>query len=218
MERDRRSIMAVSSANSLVSSVGKAAYIYDGTDDTWYPVAGSTNPGAHFTCTGNHSFGQPTTFDKNILAKNGINNFANIAARDAAITAPVAGIVCFIQDINQLQYYSNGWKVYGDNALLSSKTSSFTLALTDAGRTIEFDSATNVTVTIPKNVTVAFPIGTQISVIQTGAGAVSFAAADGTVTTILSKNSNKKIAARYSAATLIKKSTDSWYLIGDLTA
>lgn len=217
MERDKR-IMAISSANSLVSSVGKVAYIYDGTDDTWYPVAGSTNPAANITWTGNHSFGQPTTFDKNILAKNGINNFANVAARDAAITAPVAGIVCFIQDINQLQYYSNGWKVYGDDAHLASKTAGFTLALSDSGKTLEVDSATNVVVTIPKNVTVAFPVGSQLSFIQAGAGAVTFAAADGTVTTILSKNSNKKISARYSAATLIKKSTDSWYLIGDLTA
>jgi hypothetical protein len=210
--------MSVSSANSTVSSTGKIAYVYDGTDDTWYPVAGSVNTAGNFTWTGTHAFGQPTSFDKNILAKNGINNFANVVARDAAITAPVAGLVCFIQDINQLQYYYNGWKVYGDNALLSSKTASFTLALADTGRTIEFDSATNATVTIPKNVTVAFPIGSQISFIQTGAGAVTFAAADGSVTSILSKNSNKKIAARYSAATLIKKSTDSWYLIGDLTA
>lgn len=203
---------------TTISSVGKAAYIYDAATTTWYPLAGSTNPAADIDWTGTQSFANTTTFKSGVIARLGTNNFQNAAARDSAIPSPVAGTVCFIQDTKQLQYYDNGWKVYGDNALLSTKTSGFTIALTDSGRTIEVDSATNVAITIPKNATVAFPVGTQLSFIQVGAGSVTFAAADTLVTTILSKNSNKKIAARYSAATLIKKSTDSWYLIGDLTA
>ena len=211
MERDRR-IMAT------ISSVGKAAYIYDAATTTWYPLAGSTNPAADIEWTGTQSFTNTATFKGGVIARLGSNNFQNAAARDSAIPSPVAGTVCFIQDTKQLQYYDNGWKIYGDNALLSTKTSAFTIALADSGKTFEVDSSTNVAVTIPKNATVAFPVGTQLSFIQTGAGTVTFAAADTLVTTILSKNSNKKIAARYSAATLIKKSTDSWYLIGDLTA
>lgn len=204
---------------ATVSSVGKVAYIYDSSGSgTWYPLAGSTNPAADIDWTGTQSFANTTTFKGGVIARLGTNNFQNAAARDAAITSPVAGTVCFIQDTKQLQYYDNSWKVYGDNALLSSKTAAFTIALSDSGRTIEVDSASNLVVTIPKNATVAFPVGTQLSFIQTGAGSVTFTVEDSLVTTILSKNSNKKIAARYSAATLIKKTADSWYLIGDLTA
>jgi beta-lactamase superfamily II metal-dependent hydrolase len=63
---------------------------------------------------------------------------------------------------------------------------------------------------------VPFPTGTQIAFIQVGAGQTTFAAGPGVE--ILSKNSNKRISARYSPATLIKRDTNTWILIGDLTA
>jgi hypothetical protein len=72
------------------------------------------------------------------------------------------------------------------------------------------------TVTIPTNYNVSFDIGTQIAFIQIGLGQTSFTSASGV--DILSKNSNKKISARYSPATLIKRDTNTWILIGDLTA
>jgi hypothetical protein len=59
-------------------------------------------------------------------------------------------------------------------------------------------------------------VGTQIAFIQTGAGQLVFVPASGV--TLLSKNSNRKVAARYSPATLIQKSANTWVLIGDLTA
>jgi hypothetical protein len=75
-------------------------------------------------------------------------------------------------------------------------------------------SANNVT--IPTNTEVPFLTGTQIAFIQVGSGQTTFAASPGVE--ILSKNSNKRISARYSPATLIKRDTNTWILIGDLTA
>jgi hypothetical protein len=72
------------------------------------------------------------------------------------------------------------------------------------------------TVTIPTNAQVPFQIGTQIAFVQIGLGQTSFTSVLGVE--ILSKNSNKKISARYSPATLIKRDTNTWILIGDLTA
>lgn len=212
--------MTVSSVNSKVSAVGKAAYVYDSSDDTWYPVAGSTNPGANIDWTGTQSFAATTTFKNSVVAQKGINVYLNATIRNAAMPSPVTGAMCFLQTTPpQLQYYDgSAWRLYGDDALLSTKNSSLTIAFEDAGRTLDIDSSSNVTVSIPKNSVTAFPIGSQISFIQSGTGSITFAAVDGAVTSILSKNSNKKIASRYSAATLIKKSTDAWYLIGDLTA
>jgi hypothetical protein len=46
------------------------------------------------------------------VAKKGVNNYLNPAARDASITSPVAGSICLIRQdgsgntINQLQFYS----------------------------------------------------------------------------------------------------------------
>jgi hypothetical protein len=210
---------------STISQVGKIAYVYNSSTDTWHPMAGYTNTTENFTWSGTHNFSNTATFSSVLNARAGINNFLDPAARDAAITSPTNGIVAFIRQtnsgaiLNQIQYYHLGaWRVYGENAGLSTKTSSHTLELSDAGRTLDVDVATVNTITIPTNSSVPFLIGTQIAFVQTGAGQTSFAAANSITTTILSKNSNKKIASRYSPATLIKKDTDTWILIGDLTA
>lgn len=203
---------------STINNNGKLAYIYDQTTDSWYPVAGVANQSANYTWSGTHSFGTTATFESVLTAKAGINNFLDTVARDAAIPSPTNGIVAFIRSTNDIQYYFNGaWRVYGDNVNWITKTSGFTLSLSDAGRTVDMDCATDHTIIIPTNASVAFPLGTQIAVIQTGAGRTSFAGADVSVT-ILSKNSNKKISSRYSPATLIKKAENTWILIGDLTA
>jgi hypothetical protein len=145
------------------------------------------------------------------------NNFFDPAARDLAITTPVNGTVAFIRSSNQIQYYANGaWRIYGDNANLLEKTASHNLEITDAGRTIQMNVSSANNVTIPTNASVPFLTGTQIAFIQVGSGQTTFAASPGVE--ILSKNSNKRISARYSPATLVKRDTDTWILIGDLTA
>jgi hypothetical protein len=202
---------------STISAVGKVGYIYDQPNDTWHPVAGYANTTETYTWSGPHTFSNTVNFDSVLNAKAGINNFATQLARDVAITSPINGIVVFIRDSNQIQYYHNGaWRVYGDNANLVEKTSGHVLELIDAGTTIQMNVSSGHTVTIPTNAQVPFQIGTQIAFVQIGLGQTSFTSASGV--DILSKNSNKKISARYSPATLIKRDTNTWILIGDLTA
>jgi hypothetical protein len=208
---------------TTISSNGKIAYIYDTATDTWHPVSGSTNTVANYSWSGTHNFESSATFQDVVTAKAGINNFQNPTARDAAISSPSNGIVCFVRQtnggsvINQVQYYYNGvWRDYSDSTPLSAQTASYTLALTDAGKTINMNVSASNTVTIPPNSTTPFIIGQRLDVIQTGSGQTSFV--EGLGVTIQSKNSNKKIAARYSGATLIKLDTNTWILIGDLTA
>jgi hypothetical protein len=131
--------------------------------------------------------------------------------------------VCFVRQedsgeiINQIQYYYNGvWRSYQDSTTLNEKTSSYTLVLSDAGKTINMNVGTANDLTVPLNGSVPFVIGQRLDIVQTGAGQTTIVATGGV--TINSKNSNKKIAARYSGATLIKTDTNTWLLIGDLTA
>lgn len=79
-----------------------------------------------------------------------------------------------------------------------------------------FSNAGAITVTVPPNSSVAFPVNTKIDCAQVGAGQVTFAQGSGV--TINSKSSNKKLVGQYSGATLIKTATDTWLLVGDLTA
>jgi hypothetical protein len=215
---------------ATVNTSGKTAYMYDADTDTWYSLAASTNTAANYVWSGTHSFGSNVTFsDINsvVQAKAGVNNFLNPAARDAALTSPVRGTVCFIRQdaasvaINQIQFYDGtAWRPYEGIALLTTNTAvgggTYTLSLDDISKSLTFNSAATYTVSVPPYSSIAFPIGTKIDILRLGAGAVTISPGSGV--TINSKNSNKNIAAQYSGATLVKVDTNTWILIGDLIA
>jgi len=90
----------------------------------------------------------------------------------------------------------------------------YTLVLTDAGNFCSFSNVAAVTVTIPPNSSVAFPIGTQIDVAQLGAGKTTFA--QGAGVTIFSLAGNKALSGQYAGGTLLKIQTNEWLLVGSL--
>jgi hypothetical protein len=99
---------------------------------------------------------------------------------------------------------------------ISQKTASYTLsALTERDSMIEMNSASAITLTVPTNATVAWPVGTSIDVLRVGAGAVDVAAAGGVT---INATPGLKLRAQWSSATLIKRATDTWVLVGDLSA
>jgi len=102
-----------------------------------------------------------------------------------------------------------------DYLATNAQTASYTLALSDAGKIVEIDNAGANTLTVPPDASVAFPIGTQVIVIQTGAGQTTLTAGAGV--TIESKGGDLAIKDQWSAATLIKRSANGWIAIGDLT-
>jgi hypothetical protein len=91
----------------------------------------------------------------------------------------------------------------------------YTLVLGDRGKVIETNNAAANTITIPANADAAFAIGTQITIVQYGAGQTTIAAAAGV--TIRSLANALKIAAQYGAASLYKRGTNEWVVFGSLT-
>ncbi len=98
----------------------------------------------------------------------------------------------------------------------STKTANYTLDPADAGKIIimNVSSSTSI-ITIPLETT--FPAGSRVDILQIGSVQTSVAPVSGSVT-LNSKNNNRKLSGQYSAATLIKTGTNSWVLLGDLTA
>lgn len=96
----------------------------------------------------------------------------------------------------------------------SRKTASYTLMLGDKDKVIEMNVGSANTLTIPTNASVAFTIGTEITIMQYGAGQTTIAQPGGV--TIRSKGGYLKIADQYTGVTLVKVGTDEWYLIGNL--
>jgi len=96
----------------------------------------------------------------------------------------------------------------------------YTFVLADAdNKLVTASNAAGQTYSIPTNATTAFPVGTQINLIQIGAGQVTVQAATSGTTTVVSTGATAaapKCRAQYSALTLVKRDTDSWYVIGDI--
>lgn len=107
------------------------------------------------------------------------------------------------------------------NLALNAQTgTTYTFALTDNGKLVTASNASAQTYSIPTNASVAFPIGTQINIIQIGAGQVTIQAVTSGTTTVSSTGATAtapKLRAQYSSATLIKASTDLWYVVGDIS-
>jgi len=100
---------------------------------------------------------------------------------------------------------------------IDTKTANYTLALTDKNKFIEMNLSSANTISVPTNASVAFPVGSQIHITQYGAGKTQIVAVTPATTTIRS-TPGTYLRAQYSSATLIKRATDEWYLVGDLSA
>ena len=91
---------------------------------------------------------------------------------------------------------------------------SYTLALSDKDKCVELNNSSAITLTIPAESSVNFPVGSMITLLQTGVGQVTV---DGASVTF-NYTPGAKLRAQWSQATLLKRSSNNWVLNGDLSA
>jgi hypothetical protein len=217
---------------TTISSNGKIAYVYDADGDTWYPIAGATNTTSNFGWSGTHTFlnsvtlNGATTANGSVVLTQGVNTFANYAARNSALgaTPSTNGIFAFVWKdgdgviVNDLCFSSGGAWVSVSKQAVSSKTGSYQLLISDFGSVLTVSSSSNLEITVPANSSVPFPIGTKVEVIRMGTGDVSVIPVSGSGVTIRHKDNYSKISKQYAGAMLVKIAADEWVLIGDLKA
>jgi hypothetical protein len=97
---------------------------------------------------------------------------------------------------------------------INAQTQNYTLALTDNGKLITCNSTAALTLTLPPNNAVGFPVGAEIDVSQMGTGQVTIVPAGGV--TLDSYGGKTNLAGRFAAATLKKLATNEWLLVGNL--
>ena len=90
----------------------------------------------------------------------------------------------------------------------------YTLALADNNRLVEIANASAITLTVPTNAAVAFPIGARIEIAQTGAGQITVSGSG--VTLRLPSGKQAKTRLQYSVISLTKRGADEWIVSGDL--
>lgn len=94
---------------------------------------------------------------------------------------------------------------------------SYTFVLDDAGKLVTANNASAITVTIPPAGDVAYPVGTQLNIVQKGAGQVTFAQGSGvTINSTGATATAPKLRVRYSSATAVYEGSDVWYVLGDI--
>ena len=93
----------------------------------------------------------------------------------------------------------------------------YTLASTDQYQALVITSnASTKTVSIPTDATYAFPNGTAITIMNTGAGLLTINAVTSGTTTVTSAGavSASPTVAQYKAAVAIKTATNAWTIVG----
>jgi len=103
----------------------------------------------------------------------------------------------------------DGTAILGFDASINDQTgTAYTLLAGDAGKVVVLNNGSAVTVTVPSGLGAGF----TCSVVQKGAGQVTFVASS---TTINNRQSHTKIAGQHGVATLISTASDVFVLAGD---
>ena len=145
------------------------------------------------------------------LMQQAIAVFLDATSRDAAITAPVEGQFAYLTASDELVKYNGSAWVAGipeASTTVSEKASNYTLLAGDAGSYIYVTAAATITVAD------VLEVGETVNIISTTADAVDFAAGAGV--TLYSKDSLVALTGQYSGASVTKKATGDYFIVGDL--
>ena len=136
-----------------------------------------------------------------------LDNLA-VAALEATTVTPSSGVV-----------FSDGTQTkegVPSRTPIIYKTANYTLsAASERDSLIEVDSTSPVTITIPTNSAVAYPVGTTLDILGTNTGLITIAG-DAGVT--VNATPGLKLRTQWSSATLFKRAENSWVVYGDLKA
>lgn len=206
---------------ATVNNYPRPAYVYDADTNQWFPIAGKTDINASYEWNGMHYFGNSTAFDNSVIMQKGFNVFLNATERNSIIPSPIYGTIVFLKQdasgnkINDLQVYdgTNWLSIVDPLFTFNQQSSSYTLSLIDSYKMIEMSGGGNLTV--PPASSVNFPIGTAIDIVQTGSSQVTVVAGSGVT---VNATPGLKLRTQWSSATLVKRSANTWLLMGDLVA
>lgn len=99
---------------------------------------------------------------------------------------------------------------------ISTKTANYTLSsLAERDTMIEFNSSSDVAITIPPAADINYPVGSSIDISNINTGLVTVVAGSGVT---VNATPGLKLRTQWSTATLFKRGSDTWLVYGDLKA
>ena len=94
------------------------------------------------------------------------------------------------------------------------QSASYTLALTDRGKSIDYSGAGGHTITIPSNSSVAFPVGSVLAITNLSANNLNIAITSDLLLLLDTGSTGARVLAGYGQATLRKVTSTQWVISG----
>ncbi len=147
------------------------------------------------------------------LMQQAIAVFTDATAREAAIAVPVNGQFAYLTGTSNLTKYTGAaWEnaivIPDTGTTVTEQATSRTIVAGDANSFIYSTAA--ITITVDDELA----IGETINFVQNTADAITFAAGAGV--TLNSKDAALLTGGQFAGASITKKATNSYYLVGDL--
>jgi hypothetical protein len=101
------------------------------------------------------------------------------------------------------------------NVIQNQQTASYTLVISDKDKMVEMSVGSANNLTVPAESSVNFPVGSQITVLQTGTGQTTIVPDSGVT---VNATPGLKLRAQWSSVVLVKRASDTWVALGDLQA
>jgi hypothetical protein len=99
---------------------------------------------------------------------------------------------------------------------VNEEDTAYTFVLSDAGKMVRGNNASAMAWTIPPNSSVAFPVGTAITVRNVGAGTITLTRGSGVTQYLAGGSTSKDVAlTQWGLATLIQEAANSWVVAGN---
>lgn len=159
-------------------------------------------------CFLSFAFAKAQTVQSDLLIQSSQGSTSSLAD----ITGTLQDGMIFYDTVTDKAYvYTNGqWRKVYYAPIINAQTSNYTLTAADDGNVITFNSATNVTLTVPAGLEVGF----NVSLYQLGIGRVTIIGA-GSVN-VLNRLSRFNTAGPNAGAGLICTAIDTFHVTGDL--
>jgi hypothetical protein len=141
---------------------------------------------------------------------------SNVTQHQAALSIATSQLTGTLADARVAESNVTQYKVELDVLTQNSRSANYTLALSDGGNHILHPSSdtNNRTYTIPANSSVAFPIGTAITIVNDSVNDVSIPITSDTLIWAGDGSTGTRTLAQYGIATLLKIGTTTWYING----
>ena len=101
----------------------------------------------------------------------------------------------------------------------TANTTDYTAVLADSYQVLEvMNKATAIAFKIPTDASVAFPVGTALTILNIGVGDCTISAVTPGTTTVLSAGAvaASPVLAQYKTAVAIKTAANTWYVVGGI--